>query len=29
MGELLIIGRDIMNHHRLEFNGQDLTFTKF
>ncbi len=29
MGELLIIGRDIMNHHRIEFNGQNLTFTIF
>lgn len=29
MGELLIIGRDLMNHHRIEFNGQALTFTIF
>ena len=29
MGELLIIGRDLMNHHRIEFNGRDLTFTIF
>ena len=29
IGELLIIGRDLMNHHRLEFNGRDLTFTVF
>ena len=29
MGELLIIGRDLMNHHRIEFNGQNLTFTVF
>ena len=29
IGELLIIGRDLINHHRLEFNGQDLTFTVF
>ncbi|MDJ0650477.1 MAG: hypothetical protein QNJ60_17420 [Xenococcaceae cyanobacterium MO_188.B19] len=29
MGELLIIGRDLMNHHRIEFNGQALTFTVF
>lgn len=28
-GELLIIGRDLMNLHRLEFNGQNLTFTIF
>jgi hypothetical protein len=27
MGELLIIGRDLMNQHRIEFNGQNLTFT--
>ena len=29
MGELLIIGRDLINHHRIEFNGQALTFTIF
>ena len=29
IGELLIIGRDLMNHHRIEFNGQALTFTIF
>ena len=29
MGELVIIGRDLMNHHRIEFNGRDLTFTVF
>lgn len=29
MGELLIIGRDLMNHHRIEFDGQALTFTIF
>lgn len=29
MGELLIIGRDLMNHHRIEFNGRDLTLTIF
>lgn len=29
MGELLIIGRDLMNHHRIEFDGQNLTFTVF
>ena len=29
MGELLIIGRDLMNYHRIEFNGRDLTFTVF
>lgn len=29
MGELLIIGRDLMNYHRIEFNGQDLTFRIF
>ncbi len=29
MGELTIIGRDLMNHHRIEFNGQDLSFTVF
>ena len=27
MGELLIIGRDLINFHRLEFNGKNLTFT--
>jgi hypothetical protein len=27
MGELLIIGRDLINLHHLEFNGQNLTFT--
>lgn len=29
IGELLIIGRDLMNHYRIEFNGQALTFTIF
>lgn len=29
MGELIIIGRDLMNHHCIEFNGQNLTFTVF
>jgi hypothetical protein len=29
MGELLIIGRDLLNLHRIEFNGQNLTFTIF
>ena len=29
MGEMLIIGRDIMNHHHIEFNGRNLTFTIF
>ncbi len=29
LGELLIIGRDLMNQHRIEFNGKDLTFTIF
>ncbi len=29
IGELLIIGRDLMNQHRIEFNGRDLTFTIF
>lgn len=29
MGELAIVGRDLMNHHRIEFNGENLTFTIF
>lgn len=29
IGELLIIGRDLLNLHQIEFNGQNLTFTIF
>ncbi|GAP95301.1 hypothetical protein [Leptolyngbya sp. NIES-2104] len=29
IGELLIIGRDLMNRYRIEFDGQNLAFTIF
>lgn len=29
IGELLIIGRDVLNRYRIEFDGQSLTFTIF
>jgi len=29
IGELLIIGRDLMNRYRIEFDGQSLAFTIF
>ncbi len=29
IGELLIIGRDLMNQHCLQFDGKNLTFTIF
>jgi len=27
IGEILLIGRDLMNQYRIEFNGSNLTFT--
>lgn len=29
IGELLIVGRDLMNRYRVEFDGQSLAFTIF
>ncbi len=29
LGEMLIVGRDLMNEHRIEFDGCNLTFTIF